>query len=73
MTDQMMNFKIEVSIKALDIKNALKERNIIPNKANMDRMIKMIKNGRFIAKEEMLDELSMDKEILLMYGFTFKS
>lgn len=72
MTKQMINFKIEIAMDIKDMKKALIERGIIPNKANMDKMIKMIRSGRFVLTKNFLDDQPKDKETLLMYGFTFE-
>ena len=72
MAQQRLNFKVELTVEINDMKNALKERGIIPNKANINRMIKMIQCGRFSAGEKFLEGQPKEIENLALYGFTFK-
>ncbi|ABR46624.1 hypothetical protein Amet_1934 [Alkaliphilus metalliredigens QYMF] len=73
MAKQMISIKIDIEFDIEDMKKSLKERGILPNKANTDRMVKMIRSGRFLMNKGFLAGQPMDKETLLMYGFTFEN
>lgn len=64
--------KVDIYIKLDQVKEALKKRGIAINEANVKRYLKIMANGSFSASDDMYNKQTMDRETLLMYGFTFE-
>jgi len=64
--------KLVTHFRLEDMKKALKERGIVVNHANINKMLKVIKKGEFTANKELIDRQPIDRETLLLYGFTFE-
>lgn len=72
MSAQYVRIKVEVVIKHKDIIDAMKELNIKINKKNEQLYTNLLKKVTIRANEDFAKcKNEIDKETLLMYGFTF--
>jgi hypothetical protein len=69
--EPVIKAKMELVLKLKDIESALKNRGIAVNQANIKRLVNLIKDTPILANPEFYEGVPTDRQILLMYGFTF--
>lgn len=68
-----MKIKLEFVADMEVLKKVLRERGLMVNMANMKKIVNIYKERQYSIKEKsFFDDVPMDKETLLMYGFTFE-
>jgi hypothetical protein len=70
--EPVIKTKLDLVLKLKDIENALRERGIAVNQANIKRLVNLIKNTPISANAEFYEGVPTDRVILPMYGFTFE-
>lgn len=63
--------KLELHLKLEDIEGALKDRGIVINQANAKRLVNLVRDMPISANAEFFEGVPTDRQILLMYGFSF--
>lgn len=63
--------KLELILKLEDIQGALKDRGIAVNQANAKRLVNLVRDTPISANPEFFEGVPTDRQILLMYGFSF--
>lgn len=69
--EPIIKVKFELVLKLKDIEATLKARGIAVNQANIQRLVKLIRETPISANNEFYEGVPTDRQILLMYGFTF--
>ncbi|KFN07267.1 MULTISPECIES: hypothetical protein [Paenibacillus] len=69
--EPIIKTKLEVVLKLKDIEATLKARGIAVTQANIKRLVGLIRDTPISANSEFFESVPTDRQILLMYGFTF--
>lgn len=64
--------KFELTIHMDDIRKVLEQRGIVANQANTKRLVDLIRSVPIQANQDFFETVPTDRDILLMYGFTFR-
>lgn len=65
--------KMDLVFQMKDIKQALEQRGLVANQANINRLVRIVKDTPIRANIHFFETVPVDRETLLMYGFTFRS
>ncbi|PZM65885.1 hypothetical protein SK3146_02492 [Paenibacillus konkukensis] len=69
--EPVIKTKLELVLKLKDIEATLKARGIAVTQANIKRLVGLIRDTPISANPEFFEGVPTDRQILLMYGFTF--
>lgn len=65
--------KLEFAVDVNILKKVLKERGIIVNMSNINKIASVYKKRRYtMSDKKFFDDIPKDRDTLLMYGFTFE-
>lgn len=69
--EPVIKTKLELVLKLKDIEATLKARGIAVTQANIKRLVSLIRDTPISANPEYFEGVPTDRQVLLMYGFTF--
>ncbi|WP_018749834.1 hypothetical protein [Paenibacillus sanguinis] len=69
--EPVIKTKLELVLKLKDIEATLKARGIAVTQANIKRLVGLIRDTPISANSEFFEGIPTDRQVLLMYGFTF--
>lgn len=71
--EPVIKTKLELVLKLKDIEATLKARGIAVTQANIKRLVGLIRDTPISANSEFFEGIPTDRQVLLMYGFTFRN